>query len=119
MDGYKLKLAQQKSNRQKLEVEMGKLASKWGENLIQCDNPVSVAMTLKHVTPDRVSELGGYLYNLRITGPRVLNSPSQAFGTCTVEMPYPYIVMNAAIGSKTDHITESVHRLEKALLQLK
>ena len=62
--------------------------------------------------------LGGALYNLRVTGPRVYDPNQKSFGTCTKNYPTPYIVMNAAIGSTKKDIVSAVEKFEKAYKQI-
>ena len=95
------------------------LANELNEHIIKCNNPVSCAMSLKNIKPEKIQELGGILYNLRVTGPRIINVPKDPFGSCTTEMKWPYVVMNAAIGVKKEHIIEAVDRLKRAIKQLK
>ena len=62
--------------------------------------------------------LGGALYNLRVTGPRVYNPKEKLFGTCCSNYLTPYIVMNAAIGATEKDIDSAVERFEKAYKQI-
>ena len=61
--------------------------------------------------------LGGALYNLRVTGPRVHDPSDKVFGTCSANYNIPYIVMNAAIGATKEDITLAVERFDKAYQQ--
>jgi len=74
---------------------------------------------LRSLDKDLIADLGGYLYNLRVTGPRVVNVYEKDFGACTDEIRTPYVVMNAAIGVKRKDIMKSKNLLEKAIRQLK
>ncbi|MHA2001426.1 MAG: O-phosphoseryl-tRNA(Sec) selenium transferase [Promethearchaeota archaeon] len=118
--GYFTRIHQQQESRLVLEEEMNKIAEKFDEHIIQSQNPVSCAMTLSNLPKNDLTRLGGLLYNLRVTGPRVVQLPEKPFGSCTNPNEYstPYIVMNAAIGVKKEHILKAVQRLEVALQQL-
>jgi O-phospho-L-seryl-tRNASec:L-selenocysteinyl-tRNA synthase len=112
-------VAEQQQNRRILEEAMTTLAQNIGEHIIRAGNSVSCAFTLAKFTPAQIDQLGGYLYNLRITGPRVVNIHKSSFGSCTDNMPYAYLVMNAAIGSQAEQIKESVRRLQQAIDQIR
>jgi O-phospho-L-seryl-tRNASec:L-selenocysteinyl-tRNA synthase len=118
--GYIDAIAQQQHCRSKLENFLCQLAPQIQEHVLDNTNPVSCALSLTHYSPTQVAKLGGFLYNLRVTGPRVINTYESAFGTCCPlgGIPWPYIVMNAAIGVQESHISEAIKRLEKALHQL-
>ncbi|MHA1611136.1 MAG: O-phosphoseryl-tRNA(Sec) selenium transferase [Promethearchaeota archaeon] len=123
--GYSKKMEEQKQNRLILGQQMKTLADSHNERLIVCNNPVSCAMTLSQMPSDKIGELGGFLYNMRVTGPRVVNIHQSDFGSCTTKEELAnvgiisYIVMNAAIGVDPNHISEAIIRLEKAFTQLK
>lgn len=119
--GYLELMETQRYARNLLESEMKALAEEFGEKLIKCENPVSCALTLSNLSSEDVGKLGGFLYNLRVTGPRVINMSVNPFGSCTTqtELNHPYIVMNAAIGVEESHIISAIDRLQKAFTQLK
>lgn len=117
--GYQELIKQQQQMRQTLEQELSSLALELGENIIKAGNPISCAMTLQQLSTDQIDALGGYLYNLRITGPRIINRYKSTFGSCTEDVLPPYIVMNAAIGAIPDHIPRSVVKLKQAIQQVK
>jgi hypothetical protein len=56
-----------------------------------------------------------------VTGPRVIIPQEQIFGTSAGEgeIEFPYIVMNAAIGVKKNHIIRAVQLLSRALKEVK
>ncbi|MHA1672109.1 MAG: O-phosphoseryl-tRNA(Sec) selenium transferase [Promethearchaeota archaeon] len=121
--GYLEKIQMQQENFIILTEEMQKLADERGEHLITCKNQVSVAMTLQNLSENEVTKLGGFLYNLRVTGPRIINlhQNQNSFGSCTTteEFPYSaYIVMNAAIGVLAPHISQAILKLKLALTQI-
>ena len=116
--GYENLLAEQRTNRMLLEEKLQNLSQKLDERLLNIFNPVAVAMTLNNLNQEHLTALGGALYNLRVTGPRVYNPKQKVFGTCCEEYKEPYIVMNAAIGAKSEDIISAVERLEKAYLQI-
>ncbi len=118
IDGYEKLLADQKHNRRVLEDKLKIIAKKYNERILKVFNPVAVAMSLNNMKSEQLFALGGALYNLRVTGPRVYNPEKNVFGTCTSDYKTPYIVMNAAIGASTEDIHSAVERLEKAYLQV-
>ncbi|MHA1335669.1 MAG: O-phosphoseryl-tRNA(Sec) selenium transferase [Promethearchaeota archaeon] len=118
INGYKKLMAEQKENRHLLEEKMKDFAKKIGERILNIFNPVAVAMSLKSLRSEQLTALGGALYNLRVTGPRVYDPNQNAFGTCCENYHTPYIVMNAAIGSKKEDILKAVERLEKSYYQI-
>ncbi len=122
--GYRKRMEEQLKNRLLLDQQMLSLANSHHERLITCNNPVSCAMTLSQLNSDQITKLGGFLYNMRVTGPRVVNIHQSEFGTCTTKDQMmdaaidSYIVMNAAIGVDPIHISEAIIRLDKAFSQL-
>lgn len=118
IEGYQQLLEEQQKNRKLLEDKMQKVAGKIEERILNIFNPVAVAMSLNNLKKEQLFALGGALYNLRVTGPRVYNPEEQTFGTCSTEYTTPYIVLNAAIGSKSQDIISAVERFEKAYSQV-
>ncbi len=118
ISGYQKLIEEQQQNRKILEEKLSEVAIKINERLLDVHNPVAVALSLETLKTEQLYALGGALYNLRVTGPRVYNPKEKSFGTCCENYPTPYIVMNAAIGSKTKDITSAVERFEKAYLQI-
>jgi O-phospho-L-seryl-tRNASec:L-selenocysteinyl-tRNA synthase len=118
IEGYQQLLEEQQQNRIILEEKMQKVAEKTGEHILKVFNPVAVAMSLNNLKKDQLFALGGALYNLRVTGPRVYNPEESIFGTCCSEYKTPYIVLNAAIGAKSHDITSAIERFEKAYSQV-
>jgi len=118
ISGYQKLIEEQQKNRKILEEKLSEVAKKTNERLLEVHNPVAVALSLETLKAEQLYALGGALYNLRVTGPRVYNPKEKAFGTCCENYPTPYIVMNAAIGSKTKDITSAVERFEKAYKQI-
>lgn len=116
--GYEDLIQQQRENHALLENLLKELARKIDERVMDIFNPVAKAMTLEKVKKKHLYQLGGALYNLRVTGPRVYNPEKKSFGTCMEEYPTPYIVMNAAIGASRKDIKTAVSRLEKAYNQV-
>lgn len=116
--GYKQLLSEQKQNRKLLGQKLQNLAKKLDERVLKIFNPVAVAMSLNNLEAEHLTALGGALYNLRVTGPRVYNPRQNVFGSCSEDYIHPYIVMNAAIGAKSKDIIQAVERLEKAYFQI-
>ncbi|MHA1985013.1 MAG: O-phosphoseryl-tRNA(Sec) selenium transferase [Promethearchaeota archaeon] len=118
ISGYQKLIEEQQQNRKFLEEKLSQVAKKINERILEVHNPVAVALSLESLKSEQLYALGGALYNLRVTGPRVYNPKEKPFGTCCENYPTPYIVMNAAIGSKTKDITFAVERFEKAYKQI-
>jgi O-phospho-L-seryl-tRNASec:L-selenocysteinyl-tRNA synthase len=111
LDGFQMELEKQVANRIILQSEIEKLASDLKENVLEVNNPVACMMTLNNLTNEQISKLGGYLYNSRVTGPRVVNPKTTKFGPSSNNYPYSYIVINAAIGAQREDIIGAIARL--------
>jgi len=118
ISGYQKLIEEQQYNRLVLENKLKEVAKKINERILDVFNPVAVAMSLNNLKEDQYYALGGALYNLRVTGPRVYNPKEKAFGTCCNNYQTPYIVMNAAIGANENDIISAVERFEKAYNQI-
>lgn len=118
IEGYQQLLEEQQQNRKLLEDKLQKVAEKIDEKILKVFNPVAVAMSLNNLKEEELFALGGALYNLRVTGPRVYNPKESIFGTCCEDYNTPYIVLNAAIGAKSQDIISAVNRFEKAYFQV-
>lgn len=118
IERYQELIDNQKENRRNLEQELSKIALKYNERILNVFNPVAVAVTLKNLKKEQLSALGGALYNLRVTGPRVYDPSKKDFGTCCTNYNTPYIVMNAAIGATNKDINYAVERFDKAYYQI-
>ncbi len=118
INGYQKLIEEQQKNRKILETKLSEIAEILNERILDIYNPVAVALSLKNMKEEKLYALGGALYNLRVTGPRVYNPKENAFGTCCSNYPTPYIVMNAAIGATEKDIVSAVERFEKAYNQI-
>ena len=118
IEGYQKLLREQQHNRKLLENKLKGVAEKINEKILDVFNPVAVAVSLNNLKKEQLFALGGALYNLRVTGPRVYNPEESVFGTCSTEYITPYIVMNAAIGASSEDIISAVERFEKAYDQI-
>ena len=116
--GYEQLLSEQQKNRKLLDQKLQNLAQKLNERVLDIFNPVAVALSLKNLEEEHLTALGGALYNLRVTGPRVYNPKQNVFGSCCEDYKDPYIVINAAIGASSEDIILAVERLEKAYFQI-
>ncbi|MFO8020352.1 MAG: O-phosphoseryl-tRNA(Sec) selenium transferase [Promethearchaeia archaeon] len=117
--GYEELIDKQQRHHNLLRKKLQKFAEEIDERILDTFNPVAIAMTLNHLPEEKLTQLGGALYNLRVTGPRVYNPDEKMFGFCCEDYPYPYIVMNAAIGSRKSDILTAIERLKKAYAQVK
>jgi len=118
IEGYQQLLDEQQQNRKLLEEKLRIVAEKNNEKIFDVFNPVAVAMSLNNLKKEQLYALGGALYNLRVTGPRVYNPEEKTFGTCCADFTTPYIVLNAAIGVNSNDIISAVERFEKAYTQI-
>jgi O-phospho-L-seryl-tRNASec:L-selenocysteinyl-tRNA synthase len=118
IEGYQQLLEEQQINRTILKEKLEEVAKKIDEKILEVFNPVAVAMSLNNLKKDQLFALGGALYNLRVTGPRVYNPEENIFGTCCADYTTPYIVLNAAIGAKSHDIISAIERFEKAYSQV-
>ena len=118
IEGYQKLLIAQQHNRKLLENKLKGVAEKINEKILDVFNPVAVVVSLNNLKKEQLFALGGALYNLRVTGPRVYNPEESVFGTCSTEYIAPYIVMNAAIGATSEDIISAVERFEKAYDQI-
>ncbi|NHJ22313.1 MAG: O-phosphoseryl-tRNA(Sec) selenium transferase [Candidatus Lokiarchaeota archaeon] len=118
IEGYQKLLEEQQINRTILKEKLEEVAKKIDEKILDVFNPVAVAMSLNNLKKDQLFALGGALYNLRVTGPRVYNPEENIFGTCCADYTTPYIVLNAAIGAKSQDIILAIERFEKAYSQV-
>ncbi|MHA1294480.1 MAG: O-phosphoseryl-tRNA(Sec) selenium transferase, partial [Promethearchaeota archaeon] len=117
--GYQKLIEEQQKNRKILEERLTEIADKIGERVLQIFNPVAVAISLNTLEKEQIFSLGGALYNLRVTGPRVYDPSRNKFGTCCDNYPIPYLIMNAAIGATPNDIISAIERFEKAYNQVK
>ncbi|MFX1500771.1 MAG: O-phosphoseryl-tRNA(Sec) selenium transferase [Promethearchaeota archaeon] len=118
ISGYQKLITEQQQNRKILENKLREVAEKINERILDVFNPVAVGLSLKTLKQEQLYALGGALYNLRVTGPRVFNPNEKVFGTCCSNYTTPYIIMNAAIGATKNDILSAVERFEKAYKQI-
>ncbi|MBN1216565.1 MAG: O-phosphoseryl-tRNA(Sec) selenium transferase [Candidatus Lokiarchaeota archaeon] len=117
--GYYTLINEQKENYKLLKDELNIFANQINERILEVSNPIAIALSLSNFNRNKLRDLGGALYNLGVTGPRVFNPEEEQFGTCTKKVYHtPYIVMNAAIGAKKEEIIKAVKRLKKAYIQI-
>ena len=114
INGYQKLIEKQISNRKLLETKLNEIARSLNERVLDTFNPVAVAISLNNLKKDQLLALGGMLYNLRVTGPRVYNPEITSFGTCCDNYPTPYIVMNSAIGAESKDVISAVEKFEIA-----
>ena len=118
IEGYQKLLEEQQDNRKLLELKLKEVANEIGERVLDVFNPVAVAISLEKIKKEQLLALGGALYNLRVTGPRVFDPNEDEFGTCCNTYSTPYIVMNAAIGVRSTDIISAVEKFKKAYEQV-
>ncbi len=110
--GYAKLMDEQKANRASLQKHVEQFAGRIGQRVLKVENPIATAVTLKGLPKD----IGGKLYTLRVTGPRVV-SPGE-YGSCIDTYPVPYMTLNAGIGGKKEDFDRLGEKLEKLASQL-
>jgi len=115
LNGYNQLIAQQRQHRNLLETLLRDVATTYGERLLEVFNPIACGMTLSQPRGKIPKEIGGALYNLRVTGPRALDPRENSWGTCVEGYPTPYITINAAIGASEQDISGAVTALDRVL----
>ncbi|MFW9787046.1 MAG: O-phosphoseryl-tRNA(Sec) selenium transferase [Candidatus Thorarchaeota archaeon] len=108
LENYKDLQRQQIENLQLLQKEMTEIADKLKQRILSVWNPVACAITMDGLD---VKDIGGRLYNARVTGPRAVGKGE--FGSSSDNYPYSYIVMNAAIGASSSDIVAATTKLYK------
>ncbi len=116
-EGYDAQISKQKLMRKLLSERLGEVAAKCGERVLNVFNPVAAAMTLGVSRKKAPKDLGGALYQLRVTGPRVVDPRDTSWGACVEGYPTPYLSMNAAIGATENDIVGAINALNKLLLE--
>ncbi len=116
LEGYDALISKQKLMRMLLDERLRELATKCGERILDVFNPIAAAMTLGLSRKKTPKDLGGALYQLRVTGPRVVDPRENSWGACVEGYPTPYLTMNAAIGAKENDVESAINALNKLLL---
>ncbi len=101
---------EQQKNRELLERKLRELAHSIGQRILDVKNPIACAITMDNID---VKEIGGRLYNRRVTGPRAVKAGTS--GSCIDKYPHDYLVMNAAIGATQSDIEKAITKLYKEL----
>ncbi|XP_059471686.1 O-phosphoseryl-tRNA(Sec) selenium transferase [Neocloeon triangulifer] len=130
--GFKDLVTQRKEMYSLLKEELGKVAQKHGERLLETkSNPISIAMTLSCLAggdPKSISMLGSMLFLRCVSGSRVITGVEvkdvsghkfEGWGSHHSSYPVPYLTAAAAIGMRRQDVELFVHRLDKALGKLK
>ncbi|XP_050420552.1 O-phosphoseryl-tRNA(Sec) selenium transferase [Adelges cooleyi] len=136
-NGYKELISQRKEVHQHLRNELGKIAAKYGERLLDIqNNPISIAMTLKSLSVSngaesdtkKLSQLSSMMYMRHVTGCRVVSSVEvkdvcgykfDGWGAHKINYPCPYITAGASIGITKSDIDFFVQKLDKVISRLK
>jgi len=115
LGGYESLITQQKKLRQLLTDRLRELATTHKERILEVFNPIASAMTLASSRKKTPRLLGGALYTLRVTGPRVVDPREKSWGACIDNYPTPYLTMNAAIGATEKDIAGAINALDHLL----
>ncbi|CAH0382722.1 unnamed protein product [Bemisia tabaci] len=133
INGFKNLISQRKEMYKYLKEELGKLAMKHGERLLETkNNPISIGMTLNSLSSGadvkRVSMLGSMLYLRCVSGTRVVSSIDHkevatykfdGWGAHHNNYPNAYLTAAAALGMRKSDVDLFLYRLDKALNKLK
>jgi O-phospho-L-seryl-tRNASec:L-selenocysteinyl-tRNA synthase len=112
LSGYAKLMDEQKEHRATLQKHVERFAGRIGQRVLKVENPIAAAVTLKGMETD----IGGKLYTLRVTGPRVV-LPGE-YGSCMNAYPVPYMTLNAGIGGKREDFDRIGEKLDQLAGQL-
>ncbi|MHA1847530.1 MAG: O-phosphoseryl-tRNA(Sec) selenium transferase [Promethearchaeota archaeon] len=112
IEGYKNLMHEQVQNRKFLEKNVKEFSGEIGQRLLNVNNPIAVAMTVSGFP----KKIGGILYNLRVTGPRVI-FPGD-YGSCINNYPVPYMTLNAGIGARKQDFENLIEKLKVLFSQI-
>lgn len=133
-EGYRRLLEERKEMYTLLVKELGDLAQRHGERLLQIPhNPISLAMSLSGLqgsTSDSssVTQLGSMLFTRQVSGARVVPLGKEqtvsghtfsGFMSHANHYPCPYLNMAAAVGVTSSDIELSIKRLDQSLKSMK
>ncbi|BES90072.1 Soluble liver antigen/liver pancreas antigen (SHypothetical protein/LP autoantigen) [Nesidiocoris tenuis] len=132
-NGYKNLICERKEMFKYLKEELGKIAAKHGERILDTrNNPISMAMTLSTLNAGgdnkRVPLLGSMLFLRYVSGTRCITGTEhkdvatyhfEGWGAHHSSATCPYITAAAGIGMKKSDVDLFVHRLDKALAKVK
>lgn len=136
-NGYKELITQRKEVHQHLRKELGKIAAKYGERLLDIqNNPISIAMTLTSLSvpngtetdTKKFSQLSSMMYMRHVTGCRVISSVEvkdvcgykfDGWGAHKSNYPCPYITAGASIGVKKSDVDLFIQKLDKVIARLR
>ena len=107
-ENYKNLQAQQEENISFLRDRLQEIASSLNQRILDVENPIACAITMDGID---VEELGGRLYNERVTGPRAI--VKGGYGSSIDDYPHSYMVMNAAIGARKIDVEKATTKLYK------
>ncbi|EEB13174.1 UGA suppressor tRNA-associated protein, putative [Pediculus humanus corporis] len=132
INGYKNLISQRKEMYNYLKEELGKVASKHGEKILDTkNNPISIAMTLNSLAgtdTKTITMLGSMLFLRSVSGTRVITGNDikdvagckfEGWGAHNSNYPTPYLTAAAALGIRKSDVDLFVHRLDKVLSKLK
>jgi len=134
VQGYKSLLQQRKDCYKHLKTELGKVAQKHGERLLECKhNPISLAMSLESFMGDKgdrrgVTLLGSMLFSRNVSGSRAVSGGGSktvagiefpGYGAHADAYPTPYLTAAAAMGMTTEDVGVYCKRLDVTLKELR
>lgn len=139
VNGYKNLIGQRKEMYKYLKEELGKVAAKHGEKILETkNNPISIAMTLNSLNANtatvgindnkRVTMLGSMLFLRCVFGSRVVSTIEQkevsgykfeGWGAHNSNYPQPYLTASATVGIQKSDVDLFIERLDKAINKLK
>lgn len=128
-DGYLELVKQRKDVFEFLSEKLFELADKFDEKLLKVkNNPISLAITLRNIPKDKVSEIGSMLFLRGVSGARVVtteeiktigNYEFIGWGSHSNEMKVPYLTAAAGLGVTKDEIIIFIEKLNKIFEKIK
>lgn len=127
VDGYRDLVKERKDQMTYLKVELDHIANKFNERVLRVkENPISIALTLDHVSNlESISQIGSMLFLRNVSGARVLASNTKIVEghtfknwgqNCDNYAPAScYLTAAAAIGITKEDTDNFIKRLEKIL----
>jgi len=128
-------LKQRKAAYKKLQQELGAVAAKHGERLLQTKhNPISLAMTLETFVDHEaegggsITFLGSMLFSRNVSGSRAISGGGSktvagicfpGYGAHANAYPIPYLTAAAAMGMTEIDVVEYCQRLDSTLTELR
>lgn len=122
-EGYLDLVKQRKNVFEFLSQKLLEFADKFDEKLLKVkNNPISLAITLKNIPKEKVSEIGSMLFLRGVSGSRVVTTNEvkcigdyefKGWGSHSNELKIPYLTAAAGLGVNKDEIVIFIEKLNK------